>query len=323
MGINKLNQGMKLNDILITFKQSKKKTELSKKPSLQDFKTETNGGTNTVTTNTTGAGDSSTEGSAVKATNPGVPFDYIEEIYDNLIQEEKEMDILYGYMGNQTDLSEKMRAVLVDWIIEVHFKFKLAHETLFLCIHLIDRYLYKFTQCPRIKLQLVGVCALLIACKYEEIFSPELRDFVYVTDKAYSKEDILNLESEMLDLFGFNLTIPTALRFFEILSQHLAFSEKDNHLGFYLLELFLLDYRGLKYKSSLIACSVCFIVSKVSKNKQINTIFDFLHHDKVILKECIRDILFLLDHIEEIELTTVRRKYMSSNFSQVAKMKII
>jgi hypothetical protein len=225
-------------------------------------------------------------------------------------------------MNMQKDLNERMRAVVVDWIIEVHFKFKLSHETLFLCVNLLDRYHSK-TQVERTKIQLVGVCALLIACKYEEIYSPELLDFVYVTAKTYSKEDILAFESDMLDSFGFNLTTPSSLAFFEILSQQLHFVDKEIHLGFYLLELFLLDYRSLGYKPSLIACAVCVIVTKVMKQKQLNTIFEYLQYDKAILKDCIRDILFLIEHIHEIELTTVRRKYMSCSFSQVAEIKII
>jgi hypothetical protein len=86
-----------------------------------------------------------------------------------------------------------MRAILIDWLIEVHLKFKLLPETLFLTINLIDRYLEKQV-IPRTKLQLVGVTSMLISSKYEEIYAPEVRDFVYITDKAYSKEEILAME---------------------------------------------------------------------------------------------------------------------------------
>jgi len=79
-----------------------------------------------------------------------------------------------------------MRAILIDWLIDVHLKFKLVNETMFLTVNLIDRYLEK-SQVSRQKLQLVGVTAMFIATKYEEIYPPDLRDFVYVTDKAYTK----------------------------------------------------------------------------------------------------------------------------------------
>jgi len=64
-----------------------------------------------------------------------------------------------------------MRGILVDWVIEVHLRFRLLPETLFLTINIIDRYLEK-TIMERVRLQLVAVAALLIASKYEEIYVP-------------------------------------------------------------------------------------------------------------------------------------------------------
>lgn len=56
---------------------------------------------------------------------------------------------------------------------------------------------------------------MLIACKYEEIYAPEIRDFIYMTDKAYSKEQILNLETDILKTLDFNMTVPSSYRFLE------------------------------------------------------------------------------------------------------------
>lgn len=89
-------------------------------------------------------------------------------------------------MVHQTEINDKMRAILVDWLIEVHSKFKLVKETLFISISIIDRYLEKQLVCKS-RLQLVGVTALLIASKYEEIYPPEMKDFVFITDGAYTK----------------------------------------------------------------------------------------------------------------------------------------
>ncbi len=97
-----------------------------------------------------------------------------------------------------------MRAILIDWLVEVHLKFKLVPETLYLTVNLIDRFLEK-EQVNRQKLQLVGVTAMLIACKYEEIYPPIVKDFVYITDNAYTKEDILIMEKKMLTTLDFNI----------------------------------------------------------------------------------------------------------------------
>lgn len=88
-------------------------------------------------------------------------------------------------------MNESMRAILVDWLVEVHAKFKLLPETLFLTVNIIDRFLTIVKPIKRAKLQLVGVTALLIATKYEEIYPPTIKDLVYITDNAYSKEEIL------------------------------------------------------------------------------------------------------------------------------------
>jgi hypothetical protein len=99
----------------------------------------------------------------------------------------------------QAEINEKMRSILIDWLVEVHLKFKLMPETLYLTVNLIDRYLAK-RNVTRKRLQLVGVTAMLIASKYEEIWAPEVRDFVYISDKAYSREDILKCEKTMLEV---------------------------------------------------------------------------------------------------------------------------
>merc|ERR1719491_1265825 len=101
------------------------------------------------------------------------------------------------YMENQTHINERMRSILVDWLVEVHLKFKLVPETLYLTINIIDRFLER-QEVSRPKLQLVGVTALLIGSKYEEIYPPELRDLVYICDRAYSKQEILDMEETVL-----------------------------------------------------------------------------------------------------------------------------
>ena len=79
-----------------------------------------------------------------------------------------------------------MRKVLVDWLVEVHIKFKLLPETLFLTVNFIDRYTEK-NDIPRKDYQLIGVTCMMIAAKYEEIYPPSISNFAYITDNAYSR----------------------------------------------------------------------------------------------------------------------------------------
>lgn len=97
-------------------------------------------------------------------------------------------------MEIQPDINERMRAILVDWLIEVHYKFELMEETLYLTINLIDRFLAVVTHhVPRKKLQLVGVTALLLACKYEEVSVPVVDDLIVISDKAYTRREVLDM----------------------------------------------------------------------------------------------------------------------------------
>lgn len=142
-----------------------------------------------------------------------------------------------------------MRAILVDWLIEVHYKFKLLPETLFLTVNLIDRYLER-VDVIRTKLQLVGVTAMLIASKFEEIYAPEVNDFVYITDKAYTREEILSMENSMLLALDFNICTPSSFRFLERYSKIAQVNSKQFNLARYLIELPLIEYRMLKHSPS-------------------------------------------------------------------------
>merc|ERR1719420_2732549 len=108
------------------------------------------------------------------------------------------------YMDKQTDITGKMRMILIDWLIEVHMMYRLHPETLHLTVNLIDRYLSK-KQITRKRLQLVGVAAMFIASKFEEINPPELHDWVYITDNAYTKDDVLMMECTMLATLSFQI----------------------------------------------------------------------------------------------------------------------
>jgi Cyclin, N-terminal domain len=114
---------------------------------------------------------------------------YVEDMYSHFRMKEIDTSVRPFYMENQPHINERMRSILVDWLVEVHLKFKLVPETLYLAINLIDRYLEQSTV-ARPQLQLVGVTCLLIASKYEEIYAPELRDLVYICDRAYTKLDV-------------------------------------------------------------------------------------------------------------------------------------
>lgn len=175
------------------------------------------------------------------------------------------------YMAKQTDINAKMREILVDWLVEVHLKFKLRPETLFLTVNVIDRFLER-RAVSRTKLQLVGCTAMLIASKYEEIYAPEVNDFVYISDRAYTREQILAMESIVLNTLKFNLTTPSSHRFNERyikVAQHTITQSHGVHdatyasLVHYLTELTLQNYAMLRHRPSLLAASACSLALRI------------------------------------------------------------
>ena len=138
--------------------------------------------------------------------------------------------------------------------ILVHLKFKLMPETLYLTVNLIDRFLEKKVV-ARQRLQLVGVTCMLLASKYEEIYFPEVRDFVYITDRAYTRQQILQMESLVLNALGFELTVPTAIVFTKRFLKAGSASRTTKQLALYFCERTLQEYAMLKYMPSTIAAS--------------------------------------------------------------------
>ena len=128
-----------------------------------------------------------------------IPRNYLNVIYYNLLVEEKKgINPMpdHTYMTHQTEINEKMRSILVDWLIDVHFKFDFTYETLFMTVSIIDRYLL-IAQISGTNFQLLGITALMIACKHEEIYLSKINDFIYITDNAYKKDEVIKMEFDV------------------------------------------------------------------------------------------------------------------------------
>ena len=83
----------------------------------------------------------------------------------------------------------------------------------------------------RSKLQLVGTAAMFIASKYEEIYPPDVGEFVYITDDTYNKRQVLRMEHLVLKVLGFDLSGPTANVFLSQMCQMSNSAEKVQHLA--------------------------------------------------------------------------------------------
>jgi hypothetical protein len=186
--------------------------------------------------------------------------DYASDIFHRLFHEE-EHTCPFPYMDGQPDLNPTMRMILVDWLIEVHTKFKLEHATLYLAVNILDRYM-SGALVTRCKLQLVGVTALLLACKYEEIYPPLINDCTDVTDRAFSPKEVLDTESQMLFALRFQLSIPTAYPFLQRFLFILKAKPTMGIAAHYYMDRVLLEHGMLELRPSVIAAAaVCLAIN--------------------------------------------------------------
>merc|ERR1712240_628464 len=181
--------------------------------------------------------------------------EYSEDIYSYLRQSEVKYMAKHNYMSKQPDINQGMRTILVDWLVEVGEEYKLQTETLYLAVSYIDRFL-SYMSVQRAKLQLVGTAAMFIASKYEEIYPPDVGEFIYITDDTYNKRQVLRMEHLVLKVLGFDLSVPTSHLFVSQLGQMSQTNEKTQHLAMYLNELSLMSGENfLRYTPSLVAAA--------------------------------------------------------------------
>ena len=247
--------------------------------------------------------------------------EYFNDICKELFNNEEKYLVDPNYMHNQSDINNRMRAILIDWLIDVHLKYKLLPQTLYICVNLIDRYLEK-NDTNRANLQLVGITAMFIACKYEEIYPPELKDFVYITDGAYVKGDVLNMEYKMLKFLDFNITFPTQWSIFEIYKKKLDLNEKTFKLAWFLMELCLINHKTLKYKMSILAASAILIASKTLGVYKNNWFYNNIGIEEKNLEECCQNMYDFNIYNSTHKLQAIRKKFSSSKFEEVAKIKL-
>lgn len=158
------------------------------------------------------------------------------------------------YMDTQAEIQWSMRSVLMDWLIQVHQRFSLLPETLFLCVNYIDRFLSKKVVSLG-KLQLVGATAIFVAAKYEEINCPSIGEIVYMVDGGYSGEEILKAERFMLSMLQFELGWPGPMSFLRRISKADDYDLETRTLAKYFLEVTIMDERFVGSPPSFVAAA--------------------------------------------------------------------
>ena len=243
--------------------------------------------------------------------------EYVDEILENLIFEEEnnKFKINPDYFTFQVEINNKMRIILIDWLLGICNKLKFKEETFFTTIYIIDAYLSK-KFIKRKNFQLLGVTALFISTKINEIFFGRVKDYAFATDNAYEEKDILKMEIDIARTLNFNFLVPTCLSFFQIYSKKIGFNDDSeaSKFGKFLIQNFLMSSKCFKYNYSIISITSCFLIMKLFGNVIFlnNDLFD---KDKLsIIEECAKTICNVIVEILELKMNLTVKKYYYGNF---------
>ncbi|KAK7385150.1 hypothetical protein VNO78_30862 [Psophocarpus tetragonolobus] len=262
--------------------------------------------------------------------DPQLCATYICDIYEHLRKSEEKKRPSTDFMERiQKDINVSMRAILIDWLVEVAEEYRLVPDTLYLTVNYIDRYL-SGNAVNRQRLQLLGVSCMMISSKYEEICAPQVEEFCYITDNTYLKEEVLKMESAVLNYLKFEMTAPTIKCFLRRFVRAAAHDVELPSLQLecltnFIAELSLLEYSMLCYRPSLIAAASIFLARFIvfpSKKPWNSTLQHYTLYQPSDLCACVKDLHRLCCSSHDSNLPAIREKYSQHKYKCVAKKHI-
>ena len=259
--------------------------------------------------------------------DPQMVAELASDIYRNMRKTETALKVDADYLSKvqlPTEVKDTSRAFLIEWIIDVHRKFRLVPETLYVTVFIIDRFL-SLKQIKKSQLHILGVTSLLISTKYEEIYPPELKDLLSVSENKFKKPEVLKMEQLILKTLQFDITSPSAYRFLERyrkVSTHVSNDDKVFFFAQYIQEIALLDASLLKYNPSELAAASLILATKAIKklnvwNKEMERASDYTEE---YLQPIAEDIKGFVLEVNPKFLTTLKYKFSKQEYKEVANI---
>merc|ERR1711970_418202 len=260
--------------------------------------------------------------------NPQLCAEYTQDMYAYL----RSVEPLSAVKANHLlgcSINEKMRAVLVDWLVEGQIQFKLLQETLFSTISIVDRFLaVEGLSITRSKLQLVGVAAMFLASKVEEVYAPACSDFAYITDHAYTEDAIKQMEMKILQTLKFSLFEPLSIHFLRRYSKAGDVDVLQHSLAKYALELALVEYELVPVPGSkLAAAALCLSLTLLEPQEKQSSVWgETLVYYSGYSKENLMSTVSRLaktissSFLKSNKTEAIRNKYRGVKFMKVADL---
>ncbi|KFZ66186.1 G2/mitotic-specific cyclin-B1, partial [Antrostomus carolinensis] len=259
---------------------------------------------------------------AEDGTDPNLCSDYVKDIYRYLRDLEEKQPIRPKYLAGQ-EINGNMRAILIDWLVQVQIKFRLHQETLYMAVAIIDRYLQNNAVSKRM-LQLVGVTAMFIATKYEEVFPPNIGDFAYVTDHTYTNLQIRKMEMNILQALDFRVGHPLPPHFLRRASKIAEVDFEQHVLAKYLMELSIVDYDMVHFPPSKTAAAAsCLALKLLGGCEWTPTLQHYMSYTESdllpVMQHIAKNIILVNEGI--MKHVAIKNKYASSQNSKISIIK--
>eukprot|EP00041_Stephanoeca_diplocostata_P018232 m.380631 g.380631 ORF g.380631 m.380631 type:complete len:352 (+) comp20959_c0_seq1:220-1275(+) len=254
--------------------------------------------------------------------NPQMVAAYAKQIYHHMLKRESRLMVSPDFMERQPEVSASNLALLRDWLVQVHHKFDLHTDTLYITASILTRFLAK-REVTRPKLQLLGVTAMLIASKYEDMYPPEVKDFAYMTNHAYTPQQIIQMELDVLKALDFSLDTPVALHFLARYVHVAGCPQVDDithMIARYLLELCMVHGSMLRFKPSEQAISALDFACMIKNRQSVWTLaLEFYStYTRSGTEECLDAMRNVLRQSKMCKLQAVRKKYSRAEFLNVS-----
>ena len=242
--------------------------------------------------------------------------EYINNMYDFFRQDELNIQtqMSRNIFQNHPKINSQMFTILIDWLVDVHLNFKLVLETLYLSVNIINRYLNFSLNHQKSELQLIGIAALLIASKYEDMYPCSIQQLLQIANNSYIKSELINMELTICELLNYKLMVPTSHTF---LCRHLKASHADRatvQLACFIGESALLNLPLNKYLPSVVsAASVRLARIALHYNSWSQTLVKYTKYDECDLESCCNELISAIDCNK-----SVFKKYSSVKFDMIA-----
>ncbi|KAM7015018.1 G1/S-specific cyclin-E1 [Tautogolabrus adspersus] len=232
-------------------------------------------------------------------------------VWSNMLEKDKTYSRDVHMMDKHPHLQPKMRAILLDWLMEVSEVYKLHRETYHLAQDYFDRFMATQRNVFKSTLQLIGITCLFIAAKVEEMYPPKIYQFAYVTDEACTEDEIVSMEVIIMKELKWSLSPQTPISWLNVYMQVAYLKETDELLiprypqkTFVqiaeLLDLCMLDVRCLEFSNGVLAASALFHFSSLEVVENVSAL------KRVELEECVRWMVPFAKALREVGGSTMK-----------------